>query len=239
MKNRASVLLLLCLIFAVPARGSCADGKAGKKKKWVVHQFSSWEISTPEGFGFQVGQIGEEYRDWFRNWDKLLYSRPGAECWLSFSEKITAVIGNRSSTGCGGVALPLPRQAAAGGRQGTRVTPVIEGSDFGIPTRRFTVHSEAADRGEKCMEHSYSVEGLLAAEPLDRIEVVYTYTATYRRDMVPSGSVPDTSKGGPNYQTYLQMLATLKPIRRKAAAAGTEPAVTKPAKGYGVVPIIR
>ncbi|OGR81013.1 MAG: hypothetical protein A2X32_08710 [Elusimicrobia bacterium GWC2_64_44] len=213
-----------------------AGKKAAKPPRWVVHKFNSWEISTPEGFGFRLGQTGETYREWVRDWDKQYLSRPDAEGWLSYSERISVIIGRNAATNCGTVPLPLSGGDPSTGQDRTKVTPVIEGSHYGIPSRKFTVLSEKTDRGEKCMEHNYAAEDVSGGDgAIERVEVVYTYALTYPRDLAPPAAMREVSNGGPNYQTYLQMLATLKPLKQKAGPVRQGSQGAK----YGTIPIIK
>jgi len=65
--------------------------------------------------------------------------------------------------------------------------------------------------------------------------VCYTYALKYAREIAPLVAMREVKNGGPNYQTYLQMLATLKPLNQKAR----EGKRSGPGDRYGVVPIIK
>ncbi|HBA60901.1 MAG TPA: hypothetical protein DCZ92_08785 [Elusimicrobia bacterium] len=212
-------LLLLCLLFAGAAPLDAAAKKA-RKPAWVVRRFPYWEISTPDGFKFESRQAETMYQEWWREWEKDFINVPELKVAFTLSERIFVAIGKNTETDCGGD----PELDS------TKNTTPIEGRHYGKPTRRYTVYSQKLDRGEKCMEHVYSVEDASGDENASgRIEVTYTYRVSYRQDQVPPGAVPSVREGGPNYQTYLQMLNTLKP---RSEGSGGESRET-PKKDFG------
>ncbi len=84
------------------------------------------------------------------------------------------------------------------------------------------------------MEHNYAVEAVSGKYgTIDRIETSYIYEVSYREDMPPPAALTQAGNGGPNYKTYLLILATLKPRK-------TPPVSQKAGKRkYGTVPVIR
>ncbi len=98
--------LICSVLLLIAAATWSADGKPAGTADWVVHKLDSWEISTPEGFGFRQNGIGNGFREWSREWDKQYLSRPDAEGWVSYSERITVTVGRTANTRCGAVPLP-------------------------------------------------------------------------------------------------------------------------------------